>query len=162
MKPHFLLETFSQVRSKHFYCFSNVFLAYTGNCTLLELSDPLEAGMPTRSSVLAWRIPWTEEPGGLQSTGSQRAGHDRSASVHACTRQLCHVFAPGKGISDYNDSKLTPSSRHLLFGTVSQTSLPRSFPSEFSDAAARDLGCDESPRWKVTPRKHHRDGSISV
>ena len=111
---------------------------------------------------LAWRIPWTEEPGGLQSTGSQRAGHDRSASVHACTRQLCHVFAPGKGISDYNDSKLTPSSRHLLFGTVSQTSLPRSFPSEFSDAAARDLGCDESPRWKVTPRKHHRDGSISV
>ena len=111
---------------------------------------------------LAWRIPWTEEPGGLQSTGSQRAGHDRSASVHACTRQLCHVFAPGKGISDYNDSKLTPSSRHLLFGTVSQTSLPCSFPSEFSDAAARDLGCDESPRWKVTPRKHHRDGSISV
>ena len=33
-------------------------------------------GMATHSSILAWRIPWTEEPGGLQSVGSQRAGHD--------------------------------------------------------------------------------------
>ena len=38
--------------------------------------DPLEEGMAAHSSVLAWRIPWTEEPGGLQSTGSQRVGHD--------------------------------------------------------------------------------------
>ena len=38
--------------------------------------DPLEEGMATHSSVLAWRIPWTEEPGGLQSMGSQRVGHD--------------------------------------------------------------------------------------
>ena len=37
---------------------------------------PLEKGMATHSSILAWRIPWTEEPGGLQSTGSHRAGHD--------------------------------------------------------------------------------------
>ena len=37
---------------------------------------PLEKGMATHSSTLAWRIPWTEEPGGLQSMGSQRAGHD--------------------------------------------------------------------------------------
>ena len=36
----------------------------------------LEEGMETHSSVLAWRIPWGEEPGGLQCTGSQRAGHD--------------------------------------------------------------------------------------
>ena len=34
--------------------------------------------MATHSSILAWRIPWTEEPGGLQSTGSQRVGHDYS------------------------------------------------------------------------------------
>ena len=34
--------------------------------------DPLEKGMATHSSILAWRIPWTEEPGGLQSTESQR------------------------------------------------------------------------------------------
>ena len=40
------------------------------------LKDPLEEEMATTSSVLAWRIPWTEEPGGLQSMGSHRAGHD--------------------------------------------------------------------------------------
>ena len=38
--------------------------------------DPLEEGMETHSSILAWRIPWTEEPGGLQSMGSQRVRHD--------------------------------------------------------------------------------------
>ena len=37
---------------------------------------PLEEGMATHSSVLAWRILWTEEPGGLKSIGSQRVGHD--------------------------------------------------------------------------------------
>ena len=35
----------------------------------------LSAIMPTHSSIIAWRIPWTEEPGGLRSTGSQRVGH---------------------------------------------------------------------------------------
>ena len=38
--------------------------------------DPLEKEMATHSSILSWRIPWTEEPGGLQSMGSQRVGHD--------------------------------------------------------------------------------------
>ena len=38
--------------------------------------DLLEAEVATHSSILAWRIPWTEEPGGLQSTGFQRVGHD--------------------------------------------------------------------------------------
>ena len=38
--------------------------------------DPLERGMATHSSILAWRIPWTEEPGELQSMGLQRVGHD--------------------------------------------------------------------------------------
>ena len=42
----------------------------------LGLEDPLEKEMATHSSILAWRIPWTEEPGRLQSTGSQRVGHD--------------------------------------------------------------------------------------
>ena len=39
----------------------------------LGLEDPLEEGMATHSSILAWRIPWTEEPGGLQSMGSQKS-----------------------------------------------------------------------------------------
>ena len=37
---------------------------------------PLEKGMATHSSILAWRIPWTEEPGGLQAMGLQKVGHD--------------------------------------------------------------------------------------
>ena len=40
--------------------------------------DPLEEGMATHSSILAWRIPWAEEPGGLQSLGSQRVRHDKN------------------------------------------------------------------------------------
>ena len=42
----------------------------------LGWEDPLEKGMGTHSSILAWRIPWTEEPGGLQSVGSQRVAHN--------------------------------------------------------------------------------------
>ena len=42
----------------------------------LGWEDPLEKEMATHSSILAWRIPWTEEPGGLQSMRSQRVGHD--------------------------------------------------------------------------------------
>ena len=42
----------------------------------LGWEDALEEGMATHPSILAWRIPWTEEPGRLQSLGSQRVGHD--------------------------------------------------------------------------------------
>ena len=42
----------------------------------LGQKDPLEKGMAIHSSIVAWRIPWTEEPGGPQSMGSQRVGHD--------------------------------------------------------------------------------------
>ena len=42
----------------------------------LDWEDPLEEGMTTHSSILVWKIPWTEEPAGLQSMGSQGARHD--------------------------------------------------------------------------------------
>ena len=42
----------------------------------LGQEDPMEKEMATHSSILAWKIPWTEEPGGLQSMWSQRVGHD--------------------------------------------------------------------------------------
>ena len=45
-------------------------------CNAGDPEDLLEKGMATHSSILAWRIPWTEDPGGLQSMGSQRVGHD--------------------------------------------------------------------------------------
>ena len=41
----------------------------------LGREDPLEKGLATHSSILAWEIPWTEKPGGLQSMGLQRVGH---------------------------------------------------------------------------------------
>ena len=47
----------------------------------LGWEDPLEKGMATHSSTLAWRIPWTEEPGRLQSMGWQRVGHDWATSL---------------------------------------------------------------------------------
>ena len=48
----------------------------------LGREDPLEEGIATHSSILAWRIPWIEEPGGLQSMGSQRIGCDQSNLAH--------------------------------------------------------------------------------
>ena len=47
----------------------------------LGQGDPLEKGMETHSSILAWRIPWTKEPGRLQSMGSQRVGHDWATNI---------------------------------------------------------------------------------
>ena len=54
----------------------------------LGQEDPLEDGMPIHSSILAWRIPRTEEPGGLQSIGLQRVGHDRSDLAHTHADQV--------------------------------------------------------------------------
>ena len=48
----------------------------------LGQEEPLEKGMAPHSSILAWEIPWTEEPGGLQSTWSQRVGHDLMTNTH--------------------------------------------------------------------------------
>ena len=47
----------------------------------LAWEDPLEKGIATHSCILAWRIPWTEEPGGLQFMGSERIGHDWATST---------------------------------------------------------------------------------
>ena len=54
----------------------------------LGWEDPLEKGMATHSSILAWRIPWTEEPGGLQSMGLQRAGQDRVTNNRPLTKNF--------------------------------------------------------------------------
>ena len=56
----------------------------------LDLEDPLEEEMATHSSILAWRIPWTEEPGGLLPIGSQRVRHvckDRHTHTHIITEK---------------------------------------------------------------------------
>ena len=53
--------------------------------------DPLEKGMATFSSILTWRIPWTEEPGGLQSMGSQRVWHNWMTNTHTHTHIHTHT-----------------------------------------------------------------------
>ena len=57
----------------------------------LGWEDPLEEGMTTHSSILAWRIPWTEQPGGLQSRELQRFGHDR-ATKRSTAEHMCEFF----------------------------------------------------------------------
>ena len=56
----------------------------------LDWEDHLEEGMATHFSTLAWRIPWTEEPGGLQSTGSQRVRHDWLTKHSMATTKPAH------------------------------------------------------------------------
>ena len=66
--------------------------------------DPLEKGMATHSSILAWRIAWTEESGGLPSMGSHRVGHDivttqaRWPHPHISKRKSSHVFCLTLGL----------------------------------------------------------------
>ena len=61
----------------------------------LNQEDLLEEGMATHSSILAWRIPWTEEPGGLWSLKAQRVGHNWSDWAHG----KCFIYTFDKGIS---------------------------------------------------------------
>ena len=51
----------------------------------LGWEDHLDEGMTTHSNILAWRIPWTEEPGGPQAMGSQRVGHDWATKQNSIT-----------------------------------------------------------------------------
>ena len=57
----------------------------------LGWEDPLEKEMATHSSILGWRTPWTEKPGGLQSMGSQRVGHDQAVNTLNSTECECHT-----------------------------------------------------------------------
>ena len=66
----------------------------------LGQEDPLEEEMATHSRLLAWRIPWTEEPGGLQPIGSQRVGHNWATNTHTynikTSPQIYSARDPGK------------------------------------------------------------------
>ena len=53
----------------------------------LGLEDPLEMGIATHSSIRAWKIPWIDEPGGLQPMGSQRVGHNWVTNTFSYTPQ---------------------------------------------------------------------------
>ena len=72
-------------RSRFFLIHSLLWILYTHTHTCIWIHI-LEEGMATHSSILAWRIPWTEEPGGLQFIGLQRIRHDWVTNTHACAR----------------------------------------------------------------------------
>ena len=84
-RRHFLNQHFSLVaqRLKRLPAMQETWVQSLGQ------EDPLEKEIATHSSVLAWRIPWTEEPGGLQSTGLQRVGHDWATSL---SLSLLHLW----------------------------------------------------------------------
>ena len=67
----------------------------------LGQEDPLEEEMTTHFSILAWRIPWTEEPGGLQSMGSQRVGHDWATELNWTELNLIDLYNSDECISLY-------------------------------------------------------------
>ena len=85
----------------------------------LDQEDPLEKRMATHSSILAWRILWTEEPGGLQSMASQRVGHDPVTNTSHCygidSVRFCNFFK-GSHWADANKDNL------LCFLTCHQAS----------------------------------------
>ena len=75
----------------------------------LSQEDPLEKGVVTHSSILAWRIPWTEEPGGLQSMGLQRVRHDWVANTYTFTVYF-RMFSSIPGL--YPLIPVTPTPSH--------------------------------------------------
>ena len=60
---------------------------------ILGWEDLLKEGMATHSNILAWRIPWTEEPGGLQSMGSQRGRYDLATKQHPLALGFCNKIS---------------------------------------------------------------------
>ena len=98
-----------------------------------------EEGTATRSSILAWGIPWTEEPGGLQSMGSQRGGHDWMHTAQtplSCTRVPCHP--PGAAQGWETQKTMWTHSHSGLASTLMLFCLSRSV-SLCSDNFARSL-----------------------
>ena len=81
-KGHFQQDTLSSSQAQTVKNLSAVPETHVGS---LGWEDPLEEGMATHSSILAHRIPWTEEPGGLQSMGSHRVEQDWRLWLHMCT-----------------------------------------------------------------------------
>ena len=125
--------------------------------------------MATRSSILAWRIPWAEEPGGLQSVGSQTVGHD-----YACTHTsfsepllLCLLFSLLQRETHTPSRSHTPSQSYSWSQSVSPLCFPTCTPSLSHTTSAvcfegvlvqegRGTSVLLVPvKWCVEPRKTH-------
>ena len=77
----------------------------------LDLEEPLEKGMPTHSSILAWKIPWTEDPGGLQSVGRKASDTTEQLTHNNMHHDVWHSESRCRGLSPQRRQTLVlPSS----------------------------------------------------
>ena len=115
----------------------------------LDQEDPLEKDMATYPSILAWRIPWTEEPGGLQSTGAQRVGHNWAINtLQAPTLPGKHLLSPPPQI----ESTCYVLPPHRTDAMVPCMSLR--YPSSVRPVIVQEMGISEIagwPRWCMKP-----------
>ena len=87
-----------ECKSRSYYFFLRHTVGKESDCNTGDPSSipgwrwSLEKGMATHSSIPAWRIPWTEEPGQLQSTESQRVRHNRATNTHTHTHTHTHIW----------------------------------------------------------------------
>ena len=128
----------------------------------LGWEDPLEERMATASSILAWRIPWTEEPGGLQSMGSHRVGHDPT------TKHRTKAFSKGINSSFINKLKLwiwwSSQIKHKVYAKdnkwkVGQKVTPRitrqTIISEQSDTECKNNKIKYGPKKRINKCIHN-------
>ena len=121
----------------------------------LDHEGPLEEEMATHSRILIWKIPWTEEPGGLQPSGLQRAGHDL-VTEHARIIE----------IQTWVSGSLSPLSYHTFINLMGDlptclflplhfihTHLPSGWPQLYSEA--RSSMNSENFWWNIPSRKQH-------
>ena len=113
----------------------------------LSRKDPLEKEMTTHPSILAWRIPWTEEPGELQSTGSQRIRPDWATSAHMCT--VSHF---SRGFRN----RTCISCGSCMAGRWLFTTELRGKPNTHTDLCNQDMGDTHHPKQfpPATPYAH--------
>ena len=121
----------------------------------LGRENPLEKEMATHSSIHAWKIPWTEEPGRLQSTGSQRVGHDWATSVHFTLRHVPTSFLSQLWVHEPSPSE--PPGKLSLWSIpyrppqpfcpfLSTLYLPSKFPNLFKPSSLSTL-CLHPSSW---------------
>ena len=105
----------------------------------LDREDPLEEGMETHSSILAWEIPWTEEPGWLRSMGSQRVRHN--CSNLACTHAHYQSTTSSQIRQNYS-TEVEATVNHLVNTPLPAfyTDLSLGFSSDHNDVALEGMG----------------------
>ena len=106
----------------------------------IDQEDPLEKGMAVHSSIIAQRIQWTEEPGSLQSTGSQRIGHDWATNTFTNTQKITiNYVITFLFPSVWQIEHLSSKNRASLVAQLVKN------PSAMLETWVRSLGCEEPP-----------------